>query len=146
MIFTTISLNCFMFWWILSTICIQIFWRRVKTPDFQSKVCRHRSQQLCKLADIEWMDSEINPNLKFRMRIRLISSDYLKLYRIISIVICLDLVKQLNGTRFCVTPKFLHVWRLQDLYQLFQPWQKCLIDKVLYLMCDNLQIIIINFI
>ena len=46
------------------------------------------------------MDSKINPKLKFRMRIRLISSDYLKLYRIISIIIRLDLVKQLKGTGF----------------------------------------------
>ena len=38
------------------------------------------------------------------MRIRLISSDYLKLYRIINIVMRFDLMKQLNGTRlvFCV--------------------------------------------
>ena len=42
------------------------------------------------------MDSKINPNLKFRMRIRLISSEYLKLYRIISMIIRLDLVKQLK--------------------------------------------------
>ena len=89
-------------------ICIQIFWRRVKTPDFQSKLCRHHSQQLWKLADIEWMDSEINPNLKFRMRIRLISSGYLKLYRIINIVMRFDLMKQLNGTRpvFAWFPSF----------------------------------------
>ena len=127
-------LNCFIFWWILSTICIQICIicikiRIIKTPDFQSKLCRHHSQQLWKLVDIEWMDSKINPNLKFRMRIRLISIEYLKLYRIISIIIRLDLVKQLKGTRFCVIPKFLHVWRSQDLYQLFQPWRKRLIDK-----------------
>ena len=44
------------------------------------------------------MDSKINPNLKFRMRIRLISSEYLKLYRIISMIIRLDLAKQLKGT------------------------------------------------
>ena len=85
-------------------ICIKI--RIRKTPDFQSKLCRHHSQQLWKLVDIEWMDSKINPNLKCRMRIRLISSEYLKLYRIISMIIRLDLVKQLKGTGFAWFPSF----------------------------------------